>query len=314
MKKNLILGVVLVVLLAAIFVPRILPPAKNYPDTLGAVDSAAVDYMHIVFKADSITLVKSGEDWFIDGSPRHPADPAQVGRVLQQCQKIDVIARTSDNKDLVDDTRFGLDADNARFVELRQGAKTVLDARFGKGSADFSNGFARLEGKEPVYRTASNLGSRFAPRRSIWLQKQLFNMNPDTLRELSLTHADGSREHYRWADSLWVGEAFKANGSMRFAESPLNESAFKSLLSGVARFRVTDLAPDSLVAGVDMASPELSASFSDAGGGQHTVAWYRSPKAENRLLCRVSGQDSWYETYSGSLDPYKKDPAELLQK
>ncbi len=314
MNRNAILGGVLLVLLAAIFLPKVLPEKKNYPDLLAQVDSAAVDYIRLEQGGEAITLEKSGESWVLSEPLRFDADPAAVGRLLQGLQEIRVIARTSDNSGYEQDRRFELDDDQARRVTLRQGAETVLDARIGKASSDFSNGFARLEGEEPIYRTAQHLAGRIQTRQSGWIKRQLLDHDGNTLSSLSLNHADGSRMDFANRDSLWTLTATDRRGRVTIEEREASESLLSSIRNTAARFRISDIGADSLVAKVDAEQPDVVLSYTTAGGEEETIRWYRPDPESSKILCRVEGYEPWFETFKSNLDRLEKDPEEFLQK
>ena len=313
MNRNTLLAGALLLLLAAILLPRLMTDGQDYPERLALVDSAAVDYIHIVSRQDSVTLTRAGGVWTLAGSPTLPADTSLVARLLEQLSNLDVVARAHDNRDLAQDRRFQLDADGARHVVVRQGDSTVLDARFGKSSDDFSACFARLEGEEPIFRLATNVSGRLNARRSPWMLRQLYDFNPDSLLGLTVFHPDGSREEYRLADSLWLADVILPDSTLRFDDVPVNPGVLAGLKSGVARFRITDIAPDSLVAGVNPDSAAVRVEFMVAGGGRHGVAWYHSPKAETRKVCRLPGRDTWYEVHSSTMKRYLVDPGEVVQ-
>ncbi len=83
MNRNTLLAGALLLLLAAIFLPRILPDGRTYPETLAEVDSAAVDRVSITFNRDSVTLALRDGVWYIQGERELPADPSQVARLLE---------------------------------------------------------------------------------------------------------------------------------------------------------------------------------------------------------------------------------------
>jgi hypothetical protein len=313
MNRNTLLGGALLLLLAAIFMPRILPDGRNYPDTLAQVDSAAVDELRITFRQDSVVLQRRDGQWWITGQPGLPADPVQVARLLDQLEDLSVLARAHDNTGGEADARYQLDAEGSRRVTVIQGGTPVLQARFGKSSEDFANCFARLEGEEPIYRLAVNLSGRFNARPGAWLRRQLFDYDPERLTGLGVFHPDGRREDYRLADSLWLADVIQADSSLRYQGVTVNASVLAGMKAGVARLRISDIAADSLVAGVHPDSLALRVQFTVDEGQTHTVTWYHSPAAENRMLCRVDDQDPWYEIPAATLDRYTVDPGEVVQ-
>lgn len=313
MNRNTLLAGALLLLLAAIFLPRILPDGRNYPETLAEVDSALVDRVGITFNQDSVTLALRDGVWYIQGGRELPADPAQVARLLEQLGDLTVLARAHDNPGLSADARFQLDDAGSRRVVIHQGGQPVLRARFGKSSEDFANCFVRLEGEEPVYRLAANLSGRFNARPGAWLKRQLFDYDPAGLSRITVSHPDGRREDYRLQDSLWVADVIQADSTLRYTGQPVNPTVLAGLQAGVARLRISDLAPDSLFAGVHPDSTLLRVEFTAGTGDTHRVDWYASPRAENRLLCRVDSQDLWYEIPAASMDRYTVDPGEVVQ-
>jgi hypothetical protein len=312
-NRNLWLGGLLALLLLAIFVPSWLPEDKGYPASLALIDTVKVDAVEFAKGDESLRLEKRNGLWRVVRPVSWAADRPAVDRMLAALSDLSVLAKVQDNADFAEDARFELDDEQALRLQVFAGGSSLLQARLGKASSDFSSGFARYEERPEIYRLAQHLGSRFSPQSSRWIDKVVMRVEPEDLAQIELERADG-RLRFTNLDSLWTVDWEPASGRGSWTEAPVKDAELNGLRSSLATLRMSELAADEHLAALAEAPVVLTHRLRMSSGIEHVVEWARLPEDESRVYCRPAGQSTWFALFKSSLERLEKEPVGFRQE
>ncbi len=313
-NKNLILGLLLVVLVLLIVLPKIVPEDRGYPERLAEIDTSRVTKIEFDQGEEGVALVKSGVMWKLDRPIAFDADRKAVDRLLGVLADLRLAALVTENADFAEDERFELDDEQARRVQVYEGDRLVLEARFGKATQDYSNGFVRNEGDPRVFRTAQNLGGRFNMKHTGWIKRELFTLDKEAMESILVDRCDDGELSFAKAEEGW-SVAWVAPRERDSWESPAVETGrFGTLQNALAKLRISDLAPEDKIAELENAEPSVISTVNLAGGQSRQVEWYVLESEESKAYCRVDGGGRWYEVYKSSLNSLEKDPEDYKGK
>lgn len=307
-KRNLLLGGLLVLLLLAILLPKVLPDNKGYPDALAVIDTSRVERVELVKGSDATTLEKRNGVWTVTRPVLRAADPAAVQRMLDALADLRVAAKVQDNAGNAEDARFELDDAKALRVSVKAAGETVLEARFGKASSDFSSGFARYESDPVVYRTAQNLGSRLSAQRSRWIDKTIFKTEADNLATVALERADGELA-FENRDSLWTMDWKPAKGGRGWSGEAIKETELSALKNAVAHLRMSDLADSAQTAALAGVVEGTTLHLTLKDGAGRVFRFARLESETGKAFCQAEGDPTWFAVYKSTLDRFEKEPS-----
>ncbi len=307
-NKNFILVAALLVLVAAIAIPKLMPEKKNYPDKLAELDSLAIDFIQVSSGDGAITLQRSGDTWRITDPIAYDAEQGTIERILGQLCHLDVVALTSENPDYSQDDRYELGDTQAVRIKVQAGGTQMMDARLGKASQDNSNGFARLENDSRIYRTAQPLKMRFSTDPSRWIKRDRPMENLDDLERLVLERkGDLGTLTFAKADSVWQVSWTDGRGRSKWSNEAVNESQFNTARTHMNNMRIAGLADAEKTALLNEHEILLTSRAFWADGKEHVVEWVQDKDlSPDRVYARIDGEDLWYEMYRYEFDKLNK--------
>ena len=311
-NKNLILLAALLVLVAVIAIPKLLPESKNYPDKLVELDSLAVDFIQISKGAESITVQRHGDTWRISDPIEYDVEGRSIERVMQQLCNLDVVALTSENADYSQDARYELGDDQALRIKVQAGGSMVMDARLGKASQDNANGFARLESDARIYRTAQPLQRAFPFEISRWIKRDIHMEDLDGLESLVLERkGDLGTLSFALADSVWQVSLKNARGRTQWANEVAEERNFNTAKTHMNNMKISGLANEEQLAALEGHEISLTSRASWSDGREHFVEWVQdSDLSVDRVFARIDGEGYWYELLRYQFDKLNKEADE----
>ena len=299
----------LAVLVLSIVLPRVLPRHRDYPERLGDVDTTAVTKVVLARGADSVQVEKAGAAWRLTAPVAWAADPRMVEGLLAALGDLRVTALANANRKLEADARYELGDAQATRLKVYAGARLALEARLGRASQDYSGSFARLEGKEPIYRLAREVGSRLPANRSRWLDKVVCKVDADSLNAIELQRADGVLLFSR-ADSAWSVRWSPARGAGWTADAG-DAPAFAGLRSTLCNLRMSDLPTPAQAAALALAEPQLSHALSLKDGRRLQFQWTRLEGERDLAFVRREGEAAWFAVYAGLVDRLEGKPGDF---
>jgi hypothetical protein len=300
-NKNTILGILLLVLILLIALPKIMPEDKGYPDYLAAIDTSNVSRIEILKANESVILEKSNDQWKLIEPVSYAADMNSVNRLLGLLPELKVASLASENEEYSADERFELNDEKATQVKILEGGRLVMDARFGKATKDFSNGFARYTDKETIYRMTQNYSSRFNTRQAGWINKEVYKFDQAELNSIRLEF-DSAVLEFTSGDSLWTANYSAAKSKDSWNSSDLNESNLNSLKSAVSSLRISDLASAETIELLTAKEAALKLSIQTGGSVPTIIEYFMINEEDSKIYCRVNGGSPWYELFKSAYD------------
>jgi hypothetical protein len=281
-NNNRILFLALLVLVALIILPKVMPEKKAYPSQLAAIDTSMVQRIELSQPDGTISLVKSMMGWELE-LDNWPADKMRVGRLMQELAALDLHSLVNENTDYAQDERYELDDAKATKLSVYEGDALVLKARLGKPARDWMSCVARLDEAAPIYRMAKNLKSSLSTQRKNWLDKSLFRMEQASIQNLHLQA--GTSLELQNQDSLWVAHRRSASGvSSRFE---LGGRPLEELEQKLAHLAMNDLASPEQAMQLQTASPVLVAQLKFSDGRDLQLSWFRLNGMEE-VFCQLA--------------------------
>lgn len=215
-KKNLYLGALLIVLIAAAYIyngpwQKMQMDKGKVKNFLAKITVADIDMIDITSLGKTTTLEKNGERWKIGGTKDFFTDDsvsASLVSGLDEAKKAEM-ELASENKDKKSD--FETDETNGTLVKLRQGDKVLSEFYVGKASDNSASSYISLSGDDKTYVIKSALSDLF--RREDWYDRKIFASNQAGINKIRFQYPN--REFtIEKKDDVWTGIApnkFKAD-------------------------------------------------------------------------------------------------------
>lgn len=180
-------------------------------------------------EANTLRLEKAGNDWVVATQQNFPADDSKV-RDLVDSLAVKVTTPISSRKS--HHQKLGVAKKGAeRKVVLKQGEKATT-LWLGPGAR--AGAHVRVEGDERVYRVRNLKVWDLKADGGTYFDKQVIDVNPETLQEVWVTNSSGSLHLKKEADQWVVLDVS--------SELPLDGAKVSSLLRGLSKVSMTELA------------------------------------------------------------------------
>ena len=160
------------------------PNRINYQlPQLAPVVQSQVDEMVIEHPRDTITLSRSGDDWFVQ--PGNYAADAPSARFLVNAMldiEITDVVSVSD-----DPARFDLDEESRVRVTLKGGGEELRVVDVGKRAATFGHTFVGVPGDGRILQALGELRGYYDRDLDAFRDKSVFSFDPSTIDQIIVT-------------------------------------------------------------------------------------------------------------------------------
>jgi hypothetical protein len=298
-RVNRILGIALVVqiiLVALVFLPRIIPASAESAPLFGDLTTDTISGLAVQDEAGNRVELVKGETWTVAGTDGFPADAVKIDGFLTKVVGVTtnpLVTRTSaSHKRLqVADDEFARRID----LTLADGSTRTLFI----GSSASGGSHVRAGGQDDVY-LARDLNSFDAGATAAsWIDATYFSVAQDQVTALTLDNANGTFEFEKDASGNWTMSGLAA-------DEVFNANNLTSLLSRIASLRMNQ--PLGKTAqpeyGLDEPAAVINVTTTITGTGE-------SPTTQTVTL-RIGAKDESGENYfvsSSESEYYVKVPA-----
>lgn len=161
-KRNLILGILAIVVLGGVYAVMNIPKVSKAGDTKN-VDGSYISYnpqlkvssLTITADGEENTFVKDGVNWVIQGKEKIELVQISVDQLIAYAKYLEYTKVLEDNRDRSGE--FGLDAGNHISITGEDG--TVIDITIGDKTVDGTGYYVVAQGDEHIYLVNSEVGS-----------------------------------------------------------------------------------------------------------------------------------------------------------
>jgi len=243
--------------------------------TLTRFDLASVDHARIVHGADTLSFVRHGEEWTVNGLD---ADPTLVHSLVA------ALADTAPGSELVSENAatlgaLGLDSLHARWITVSRGAHTIATLLVGN-EGSFGTLYVRQPGRNAAYALTNGLTD--VANRSLdgWRYKTIADVPPDSVAAVEVRRG---RSGYSLR---------KADGKWRMGNGPADSAAVATLLSRFSLLNADGFATAGQADSVRRLKPQRTVRLLAAGGQPLLTVQIDSSKSGYYLL--KSGDSTVY--------------------
>jgi hypothetical protein len=244
-KKNLYLGITLIVLIAAAYIYN--GPLQKWQSEkdrsvnfLSGLKIEQIDAIDISTGGKTITLEKAADKWKIKGTKDFYVDSALANELaikLGEVAKAE-IELISENKEKKAD--FQLNEESGAAVKLRQGENVAYEFLIGKQGTDFNSTYISKAGDDKSYLVKTALSELFL--RGEWFDKTIFASDQEKINKIRFQYPN--REF-----TIEKGEA-GWTGTLPY-KFPVSEEKIKNILALAANLEAAEI-PEQKFAGTDL--------------------------------------------------------------
>lgn len=274
-KNTLILTGVLLVLAIIAFLllqgPGETSLTESSRNMLIEVDSASVNSIRIASPTSTVTLVRTGNEWFLNQPMHARADQSFVGAFLKEVSKLSVQSVISSKPEK--HSLFQVDSTGTTVTFFRQ-SEDSLAIVLGKYGPSFADAYARRAGSNDVVLVSA--GIMYTVNRSVkeWRDHTILQVPPESIQEIRFQYGDTTFTLAR-KDSAWM-----------IGTNPVQEAETRGLTSALSNLRADDF--------LDSALPLKAKPVAELNVSGISIRWYRSPSDE-RYLVQTSSSAQWYQ-------------------
>lgn len=222
-KKVIYSGVILLLIIAAMFVSNLLENSKekktfapffpNFADKAGKIVLTQGE--------ESVIISKNDKNWFVALSAipdlQYPADSVKVMSVIQKIAEMkqdNFVSKNSDNFAL-----YGLEGDSVYSVQIFDTTdKQVGDFLLGRRSENWRFNYFKIAGKSEVFMVGGGIGYAFNSDINEWRARKLFDFNPNDVVEITAVENGTTNSVNKDSAGVWTF----ADGSAANADSITN--------------------------------------------------------------------------------------------
>lgn len=291
-KNTLILTGILLVLAIIAFLllqrPGESSLAESAKDLLVDVDSASVNSINIISPTSSITLVRTGTEWFLHQPIHARADQSFVGNFLRDASKLAIQSVISSRPDK--HSLFQVDSAGTK-VTFFGGSGDSISFILGKYGPSFADVYARRAGANDV--VLINAGILYTVNRPAkeWRDHTILQLPAEMIQEIDFRYGDTTFT-LAWKDSSWM-----------IGTNPVQETTARGLISALSNLRADDF--------LDTAPPAKSKQIAEVNVSGVSIRWYRSP-ADERYLVQTSSSPQWYQVNQWKAQQVLKRKKDLI--
>jgi len=307
-KKPLILAVVLLILVALIYLPKLLPEKRSYPARLAQIDTTQVTRIYLTSRKDTLDLRKVDSEWKIYSPAKLPVEGYRMDRVLRSLAGLRVTALVT--------SRPERSADFEVTDTLAQGVAVYSDAspepvRFlvGKASQDFRHSYARLAGSKQVLEVAENLTSAFNLSAGNVFRHQLYSFDAEELKQVEIKGVQDRKESLK----LERAEPFRLT-DYSDREVAVDSSAAARYFQSIHTLRDSSLILPEDEKPEQVAEKVLEAVLTTTDGKQVEIAFYNDPDDEKKFIVTTSEFPYRFRAAEYVLKNFRKKAADLAPK
>jgi len=306
MKRMVILGSVLLVLLAAWFLQRRQQQSiiVSEPVDTWAVDADRVTSLQIDKPdGESVELVRAAGSWKLAQPLQYPANDQVVTaslRVLEALELADVISTNPANQG-----KYQVDSTGTRIV-AKAGDEVLLSAIVGANSPDYSHTYVRRTDAPEVYRAVGVLSYNFNKRVDDWRDKTILQLDQETIAGVVLEYPkDKSSVVLARADSSWTVQS--AGGTAQSADS----LSVANLLRTVAGLNTVNFATEDERATLDFEKPDFRLTV-ETDAGTRVVTFVEGESS--KFYAMLADADVVFQLFKSSLTNVMKTAEDLRPK
>lgn len=292
-RSTLILvGILVVLILVAFFVMQ--KPGEHSSSTstgefLAAVDSLAVDKIHLQTPTLDIVLEKQGVEWYLRRPLMFRADQSNVAQLLHQAKNLEVKNVVSSNPEK--QSMFQVDSAGTQ-VTLYEGGNETASFVLGKTGPTFSQTYARRKGSDEVVLVSNMMNYVFTRSIKEWRDRSIVTIPKETIKRLTYQFGDTTFT-LEFKDSLWFIGSEAAQGSV-----------VEGILSSLSGFQ-----GDDFIDTPSVALPRITAMVSFAG----VQLAFHSVKENDTYMVRSSLAPQWFSVSSWRANQVLKRKKEIVQ-
>lgn len=253
---------------------------------------ADISAMTIVDGEKTIELSKNGDDWLI-GSESYPGDAGKIENLAEKISRLQPLERVSSSGYL---RPYRLDENEAVMVTIFSGTEELRSVLIGKAGTTGRQSYIRFPGKDEVLLVSGNLRRDFEVSVGDLREKQLFTLDPASVRRLVLAKTGEEPGGFSRTTEGWTSGA----------GGPADAELLDEYVRNYAAFNVQDFPENAMDTGELIMQVIL-----ETDGGEISVEILTETE-EGSYLARSSATP-----YIFSLAAYKarqliKSPAEFL--
>jgi hypothetical protein len=195
--------------------------------SLGRIDTATVDTIHIRNPSDTSLLVRtSATEWKVNGLPGSPTAVSSLLNALQDSSaRTELVAENVSSH-----PRFQITGDSGTHFRVMAGGTKVLDLVAGKRTSSFSGIYVRKSTEDAVFTVSGSLAEQFNAAPDTWRDKRIASIEPDSVASIEIRRGNAAYV-LRRTDSTWKfanGQAASADAvtSLLGQYSSLTASGF----------------------------------------------------------------------------------------
>ena len=241
---------------------------------LATYDSAAIDRMDIVLRAESITLQKEGTAWMLTSPLRAPADARSIANAIGKGKSTRLSGLISSNPEK--QSLFQVDSSGTLVRMYEKGTERAA-FRIGKPGPGYTDTYVRREGAIGVYLADGMLTQIFGKPSRDWRDKAILSITPEAVRSVRFHYGDTTFS-LQAQDSLWSVDGV-----------PATEHVVRSFLSALSALQADEFV-DTALTGI----PPLVGML-DVDGTQ--LGFHRVP-GDNMMTVITSRTTQVYRIYS----------------
>lgn len=274
-KNTLILTAVLLVLAIIAFLLLQRPGETSLTESarnlLIEIDSASVNSIKIASPTSSVTLIRTGNEWYLNQPMHARADQSLVGAFLNEASKLSVQSVISSKPEK--HSLFQVDSAGTTVTFFRE-SEDSLAIILGKYGPSFADAYARRAGSDEVVLISP--GIMYTVNRSVkeWRDHTILQVPPESIQEIRFQYGDTTFT-LAWKDSSWM-----------IGTNRVQEAAAQELTSALSNLRADDF--------LDTAFPPKAESVAEINVSGVSIRWYRSTSDE-RFLLQTSSSPQWYQ-------------------
>jgi hypothetical protein len=302
MRKLIIPGIILVIFAGIWFIQSILESRQTSEKIINNfLDLKASEINRIEVKTFSGLLVFRLADgkWMLDGIKPRPVDSMAVNNMISSAVDIKVGNVISENIEKQSD--FKVDSISGSTVRFYNNDKLLNSIIIGKMAPDYSHTFIRKPDSKEVYLADGSLTYVFNRQRTQWLNKVIFALSPDSIKEVEFVYPDKDFHIIRSAEKWFIAEK-------PFTDSLQTDSAKTAIfINLLSRLRANDFTNATDSGQIDFSQLSLTLQVTLANGSVHEIS-LASPKPNaNRFFLRTPGDEETYVIYKNTYDNLAKD-------
>lgn len=305
MKRNKILGIILIVLILIYLIiklPKLQRSGSEY--VFREIKFDSISKILIKSTDNQIELKKEGGIWYVKGSKYFKVNQNFIDDLLNGIENLkkEVVITTNEEK-YVD---YQLDKANSKNLLLIDSKEnTFVNIIVGKVGPDYKSSYIRLEGKKEVFLGNCNFNALIKNRVNDWRDKTLWTIDENNISSFDLIKG-GEKFSFVKEGDIW--KLLYEGGTINAKESMVRDIINKVKSLSCADFEDKKNISD---VGLDNPKKELILNLSDGFKKRLLVG---NEKGKNQFYCMTSDSDEIYIIYNWNINFFDKKLDDFIQK